>query len=399
MRWSTVAALAASLGVTNGAPAPIESFTRQASTIVKREHVKRDAMLVTGLGGINFKVGQVENPQFQMNMARGPVALALAYRKYSIAIPAELLGLILEILRQLGIPVVGGINPADGRGGRPGRPTQPNDPNNGRPTRPGRPSNGTDPTIPLGPTDPGEVTAIPAEFDSQYLCAVEIGTPPQTLVLNFDTGSSDFWIFTSETPQNLVMGQTIFDIDASSTAERIDGATWNVRYGDGSFSGGNVYRDTVTIGDVTVESQAINSASQISASFSSNTNQDGLVGLAMSSINTVKPVQQRTFFDNAMDSLAMPLFTANLNKQEPGSYTFGVIDTTEFEGDLTFVSANTTMGFWGVTVDAVRVGDSGMLSPSPVPVQRNTNLALDRNQPRRYPSHSRHRLNPPPRFR
>jgi hypothetical protein len=112
---------------------------------------------------------------------------------------------------------------------------------------------------------------------------------------------------------------------------------------------------------VTVKQQAINSASQISPSFSRNTNQDGIVGLAMSSINTVRPVQQRTFFDNAMDSLAMPVFTANLNKQEPGSYTFGVIDTAEFEGDLTFVAANTTMGFWGVTVDAMRVGDSGML--------------------------------------
>jgi hypothetical protein len=364
MRWSRLAALlaASTVELVHGAPAPQESVTRQPSTVMKREHVKRDAMLVTGLGGINFRVGQVDNPRFEMNMARGPVALALAYRKYSIIVPAELLDLIAEILQALGIPIVG-LNPGAGRGGgRPGRPTQPGDPLNGRPTRPGRPSNVTDPNAPLAPTEPaddGEVAALPAQYDAQYLCQVQIGTPPQTLVLNFDTGSSDFWVFSSETPRNLIRGQTVFNIGASSTAEQIEGATWSIRYGDGSFSSGSVYRDVVTIGDVTVQSQAINSAAQISASFSQNTNQDGLVGLAMSSINTVRPQRQRTFFDNAMDDLAMPLFTANLNKAAAGSYTFGVIDTTEFEGDLTFVAANTTLGFWAVTVDSMRVGDSG----------------------------------------
>ncbi|KAL2154393.1 hypothetical protein VTH82DRAFT_3069 [Thermothelomyces myriococcoides] len=273
------------------------------------------------LGGTKFKLPQIHNDFFRQH-GRGPRALAKAYEKYNIELPPDLLHVIRGILRDLGIEPkakkIPGLHSSHG---------------DGAPY-----TNETD--------DSGEVSAIPQLFDIEYLAPVQIGTPPQTLMLNFDTGSSDLWVFSSETPKRMQKGQTIYKIEESVTARRLKNHTWSIQYGDGSRSSGNVYLDTVSVGGVNVFNQAIESATFVSSSFVTDAASSGLLGLGFDSINTVKPIKQKTFISNALESLEMGLFSANLKKAEPGNYNFGFIDETEFVGPLHFVDVDSSDGFW-----------------------------------------------------
>ena len=164
--------------------------------------------------------------------------------------------------------------------------------------------------------DTGSVGASPENsYDSRYLAAVNIGTPAQTLQLDFDTGSSDLWVFSTETESDEVNGQTLYSPGQSSSAQQMDGYTWSITYGDHSSSSGDVYSDVVAVGGLSVSNQAVESAQVVSADFTSDSGSAGLFGLAFDNINTVKPDKQKTWFSNVQSSLSLPIFTASLKHQ------------------------------------------------------------------------------------
>ncbi|KAI0867526.1 aspartic peptidase domain-containing protein [Hypoxylon argillaceum] len=199
--------------------------------------------------------------------------------------------------------------------------------------------------------DSGSATTTPEQYDIQYLTPVEIGTPAQTLNLDFDSGSSDLWVFSTDTPSASVNGQTQYDPSKSSTSKKVTGASWDISYGDGSSSSGSVYHDVVNVGGVSFATQAVESASKVSDQFAQDSNNDGLLGLAFSTLNTVTPTPEKTFFDNILSNLDVAAFTADLKYHTAGTYDFGVIDDSKYTGSIAYVDVDDSQGFWGFTAD------------------------------------------------
>jgi aspergillopepsin I len=162
-------------------------------------------------------------------------------------------------------------------------------------------------------------------------------------------------VFSNLQAQSSLSGHDYYKTDST---KKKSGYSWKISYGDGSGASGAVYADKVTVGAVTATSQAVEAATSVSAQFTRDVDTDGLLGLAMSSINTVKPTQQKTWFDTVKGQLAKPLFAVTLKYHAAGTYDFGYIDSSKYTGAITYVNADASQGFWGFTASAYSVGST-----------------------------------------
>ncbi|ODM15700.1 hypothetical protein SI65_08934 [Aspergillus cristatus] len=219
--------------------------------------------------------------------------------------------------------------------------------------------------------DNGTAVAKPEEDDKEYLTPVKIGDT--TLNLDIDTGSADLWVFSSELSTTAQSGHSVYK--PASNATKMEGYSWEISYGDGSGATGDVYKDTVTVGGVTAHGQAVEAAKEISRSFVADKNNDGLMGLAFSSLNTVKPHAQKTFFDTVKDDLDEPVFAVALKHQAAGSYDFGYIDKSKYTGSITYTEVDSTDGYWMFTAGGYGIGN-GDTSSTPLTGIADTGTTL-----------------------
>lgn len=102
----TTAAVAASILSSAGLVAAAPRAKANSATTIE----------ISVLGGSTFKIHQAPNSNFRTK-GQGPRALAKAYQKYGVSIPDDLLEIVLQILKDLGINVPGRAGGgADGNG-------------------------------------------------------------------------------------------------------------------------------------------------------------------------------------------------------------------------------------------------------------------------------------------
>jgi len=216
----------------------------------------------------------------------------------------------------------------------------------------------------------GDVKSDDIQNDSEYLSPVTIGTPGEVFNLDFDTGSSDLWIFSTELPASTRSQagnrRVFFDPKKSSTFVKANN-TWKISYGDGSSASGTTGTDTVTMGGIAIQNQVIELAKNLSSEFASGAG-DGLLGLAWPSINTVTPTKAATPVENMISQklISNGVFTAHLAswRQASGStttdskgegdsfYTFGGIDEEVLAASNTtadaihYAKVDNSQGFW-----------------------------------------------------
>jgi aspergillopepsin I len=151
-------------------------------------------------------------------------------------------------------------------------------------------------------------------------------------------------------------GKPVTRLYDPTNAQVLEGSQWKIRYGDKSTAGGKVFLDRVAIGNLAVPNQAVEAATNMSASFTRGGSMDGLLGLGSGKLNTIKPRAQPTWFENVRQTLASPVFTCALKRHASGSFDFGFIDKTKYTGEISWSPVKGQKGFWDFQIQGYGVG-------------------------------------------
>lgn len=179
------------------------------------------------------------------------------------------------------------------------------------------------------------------------------------------------WVFNTGLKEDQdKVNHALYDPSKSANQKPRPDLTVHVEYGDGTSMDGNVVGDTVQVGPVIVDQQAIGLPDDLSTRMVAD-HSDGILGLGFMSMNKIKaadtnkPYPQKTWFENAIPSLAEPLFTVNYKLGSPGYINFGTIDHTAYkDGTLNFVPLDNSTGYWAFESASYAIGSGNVQTNS-----------------------------------
>lgn len=133
--------------------------------------------------------------------------------------------------------------------------------------------------------------------------------------------------------------------------------------GDGTYASGDVWRDTLSIGDVEIKNMTIQTAKMASVAMVMDVNMSGLAGLCPNHPSTVIP-SQPTLLEKLEPVLDEFVFAADLRYQDTGRFRFGHVPKSDYEGEIHWARMNKTSMFWQFDINSVHVGGTNILLQS-----------------------------------
>lgn len=177
---------------------------------------------------------------------------------------------------------------------------------------------------------------------------IQIGTPPQNMMVLLDTGHSDTWVFASGLWSPEATSHNLYDPRRSSTSQPYITYDFAVQYNSGQRASGDVYADTVTIGGVQGRT-LLAGVEHASEKLTERHTRDGIVGLALGGYKSaMRPNPVKSWFKNIKGSLSRPLFAACMRHNEPSSFDFGKIDQNRYTGTIGWADTIGMDGLWTV---------------------------------------------------
>ncbi|KIP04061.1 hypothetical protein PHLGIDRAFT_76564 [Phlebiopsis gigantea 11061_1 CR5-6] len=204
----------------------------------------------------------------------------------------------------------------------------------------------------LAKRDTGSEDLTDEDDDEEWAGTISIGTPAQSFLIDFDTGSSDLWVPSSSCSSSTCSSKNKYKASSSSTSSKKSG-TFSIEYGDGSTVSGPIYSETVTVAGLTATAQHFSPVTTLSSSFADDPI-DGILGLAWPAISNLNA---DPFFTNLIAEDVVDAGVFGFKLASSGSALFlGGTDTDAYSGSIEYHDIDTSTGFWQATGASSVVG-------------------------------------------
>ncbi|KAF9125403.1 Leucine aminopeptidase 1, partial [Mortierella sp. 14UC] len=198
-------------------------------------------------------------------------------------------------------------------------------------------------------------------LDTQWVAAMEIGSPPQEFSVVFDTGSSDLWVPSTSCQTLTCMTLRRFNPSRSSSYQQ-DGRSWSINYADDSKVSGVLAKDNVKVAGISINDQTFGMASVNSGSTAA-TGVDGIMGLGFNSNSEMGNVNTPITNMILQNQIDQPIVSVWLNKavdqdaglSNGGQFIFGGVDPSLYTGPITYLPVSSTKE-WQIKIDQIFIG-------------------------------------------
>ncbi|KFQ03369.1 Gastricsin [Haliaeetus albicilla] len=191
-----------------------------------------------------------------------------------------------------------------------------------------------------------------SHLDSSYFGNISMGTPPQDFLVLFDTGSSNLWVPSCQTPA--CSDHARFNPSESSTF-----TSNGQKYASGSLAVVLGY-DTLTLQSIAVSNQEFGLSESEPTEPFYYADFDGIMGMGYPSLavgGTPTALQGML----QQNQLTQPIFSFYFSRQPTydygGELILGGIDTQLFSGDIVWAPVTQEL-YWQVAIDEFAIGQS-----------------------------------------
>ncbi|KAJ7450831.1 acid protease [Mycena latifolia] len=206
--------------------------------------------------------------------------------------------------------------------------------------------------------------------DEEWAGKISVGTPAQSFLIDFDTGSSDLWIPSSSCTSSTCSSKSKYKATSSSTSSKKSG-TFSIEYGDGSTVSGPIYSETVTVAKIKATKQYFSPVTTLSSSFKDDPI-DGILGLAFPAISNLNA---NPFFVTANDAGAVDANQFGFYLASSGSELYlGGTNEDLYSGEIEFNSVDSSGGFWQATGAKAKVGSTSAVTGFQTIIDSGTTL-------------------------